>query len=108
MSVITLTKENFIQEAQNASLPVLVDFWAPWCGYCRMIAPVLDQVATAYEGKLIIGKVNTDEQQALAEQYQIMTLPSLLLFYNGKVVGPIVGAQSRHQIETWLKENGAL
>lgn len=108
MSVIKITKDNFKKEALSANEPVLVDFWAPWCGYCRQISPAIDQLAENYTGKLRVGKINTDEQPDLAEQFQVMTIPTLLLFQNGKVSAPLVAPKTKGQIDSWLKENGAV
>ena len=95
MSVITITKENFEKEVLQADRPVLLDFWAPWCGPCRMIAPVIEELAEEFEGKATIAKVNTDEQQDLAVKYGIRSIPAILFFKNGEVVDQMVGAASK-------------
>ena len=92
---ITLTDANFAQVI-NGDLPVLVDFWAPWCGPCHMVAPTVEALAKEYAGKLVAGKVNVDENQRTASQYGVMSIPTLLIFRNGKVVDQIVGAQPAH------------
>ena len=80
MSAFNVTKENFKTEVLEAKTPVLVDFWAPWCGYCRRIGPAVDALAAEYAGKVAVGKVNVDEQPELAEQFKVMTIPSLFVF----------------------------
>lgn len=84
MSAFNVTKENFKTEVLEAKTPVLVDFWAPWCGYCRRIGPAVDALAAEYAGKVAVGKVNVDEQPELAEQFKVMTIPSLFVFQNGE------------------------
>ena len=93
--VKTLTKENFEGEVLNSSGPVLVDFWASWCGPCRMVSPIIDELAEEYAGKLTVGKVNVDEQSELASQYAVVSIPTILVFKNGKVVEKKVGAHSK-------------
>ncbi|HZI32993.1 MAG TPA: thioredoxin, partial [Candidatus Binatia bacterium] len=83
--IVTLTQDNFENEALKSGTPVLVDFWAEWCGPCKMIAPVLDELATEYEGKVKIGKVNIDEHQGLAAQFGVRAIPTLLVLKNGEV-----------------------
>lgn len=106
MSIQTLTKENFTKEVEEAGAPVLVDFWAPWCGYCRRLAPALDAVASEWEGRLSIGKVDVDEQPELSDAFEILTLPSLVLFQNGKPSQPLVNPSSKAEIDSWLTEQG--
>ena len=91
MAEITLTKDNFEQEVLKASLPVVVDFWATWCGPCQMLGPVLEEVANENEGKLIVGKVNVDDQAEIAMQYKISAIPTLLVFENGEVKKQTMG-----------------
>ena len=106
MAIQTLTKENFTKEVKEASAPVLVDFWAPWCGYCRRLAPALDAVASEWEGKLSFGKVDVDEQPELSDAFEILTLPSLVLFQNGEPSQPLVNPASKAEIDNWLVEQG--
>ena len=90
-----VTKDNFQQEVMQATEPVLVDFWASWCGPCRMLSPIVDQLAEELGGKVKVGKVNVDDEQALAEQFRIMTIPTLMLFKGGQQVAASVGVQSK-------------
>lgn len=89
--IVTLNEQNFAQNALQSSTPVLVDFWAEWCGPCKMIAPVLDELADEYTGKAKIAKLNIDENQSLAAQYRVQSIPMFLVFKNGEVVGQQVG-----------------
>src|SRR5215471_19454630 len=100
--ILTLTQENFENEALKSSQPVLVDFWAEWCGPCKMIAPVLDELAGEYQGKAKIGKVNIDEYQALATQYGVRAIPTLLVIKNGQVAEQMVGAKSKRDLKASL------
>lgn len=102
MALREFNKDNFISDVLQSELPVLVDFWAPWCGPCKAIAPVIQNVATEYEGKLAVGKLNVDEEPALASQYSIMSIPSLLVFVKGQVVEQIVGLVSIEKIREKL------
>ena len=97
MSVITLTKENFEQEVLRSDKPVLVDFWASWCGPCRMVSPIVDEIAEE-RSDIKVGKVNVDEQQMLAAQFSVMSIPTLLVFKNGQVVTQPAGARPKQQI----------
>jgi thioredoxin 1 len=100
--IVTLTQESFAQQVLQSAVPVLVDFWAEWCGPCKMIAPLLDELADEYDGKVKIGKVNIDEQQSLATEYGIRAIPTLLLFNKGQVADQIVGARSKRDFKTSL------
>lgn len=97
--IVTLTKDNFENEALKSGTPVLVDFWAEWCGPCKMIAPVLDELAGEYQGKIKIGKVNVDEHQDLAAQYRVSAIPTLLIIKNGQVAEQMVGAKSKRDLK---------
>ncbi len=101
MTPITITKENFDSEVLQSKLPVLVEFWAPWCGYCRRITPVLDQLAKQYDDQLVVGKVNIDEQPELEERFGVEIIPTLYLFRGGEASEPIVNPGSKAQIEAW-------
>lgn len=89
---LTLTDANF-QQILNQPLPVLVDFWAPWCGPCRMVAPSVEKLAQEFAGRAVVGKLNTDENQVTAQRYHVMSIPTLIIFKNGQPVDQIVGAQ---------------
>ena len=94
-NVLTLTEANFASEVQNSAIPVLVDFWAEWCGPCRMLAPILDQIATEKAGVLKVAKVDVDSQPAIAAQFNIRAMPTLLFFKGGEVKDTVVGVQSK-------------
>ncbi len=95
---LTLTQENFKTEILDYKGVAMVDFWAPWCGPCRMVAPIIEELAQEYAGKVKIGKVNTDENIQLSAQYQIMTIPTMLVFKDGQVVDTINGALPKKRI----------
>lgn len=96
--VLTLTSENFAQEVIQADLPVLVDFWAPWCGPCKMIGPIVEELAGELTGKMKVGKVNVDENQPLAGQYQVMSIPTLIVFQGGKPIKTLMGYQPKEAL----------
>jgi thioredoxin 1 len=100
--IVTLTQENFQSQVLQSGTPVLVDFWAEWCGPCKMIGPVLDELATEYEGKVKIGKVNIDEHQGLAAEYGVRAIPTLLVIKNGQVAEQMVGAKSKRDLKASL------
>ncbi len=104
MSVTQVAEENFQAEVLGSELPVLVDFWAEWCGPCKMIAPVLEQVASDYEGRMQVVKLNVDQAQQTAFRYNVRSIPTLILFKNGQVERQVVGAQSKQQITRMLEE----
>ncbi len=97
MSVIKVTKENFQTEVMESERPVLLDFWAAWCGPCRMVGPIVDEIAEENE-HIKVCKINVDEEPELASSFQVMSIPSLFAMKDGKVVGSTVGAQPKHQI----------
>jgi thioredoxin len=102
MSVIELTKDNFEAEVLNSDVPVLVDFWAPWCGPCKMLSPVIEEVAKQAQG-FKVGKVNTDENQELAMKYNIRTIPTLIVFKDGKEFNKSIGVISKDEILNLVK-----
>lgn len=91
MPVIHITDNNFDQEVKNSDIPVLVDFWAEWCGPCRMIAPTIDAIACEYEGKIKVAKINVDENPTKTAEYKIMSIPNIKIFKKGKVMDEIIG-----------------
>ena len=95
MADLTLTDQNFKGEVLDSKDPVLVDFWAEWCHPCRIVSPIVEELAKEYEGKLRVGKLNVDENGATAQSYGVMSIPSLLIFKNGQVVKTMIGAQSK-------------
>lgn len=98
MAVLEVTDKNFESEVLKSDLPVLVDFWAEWCGPCKMIGPIVNEISEELDGKLKVAKVNVDDAQELAGNYQIMSIPTLLLFKGGEVAEQIVGAVPKDQI----------
>lgn len=98
MSVVYVTEENFKEEVLESNIPVLVDFWAEWCGPCKMIGPIIDQLANELKGRMKVAKVNVDEAQSLAGDFNIMSIPTLLIFKGGTPVEQMVGAMSKDQL----------
>jgi thioredoxin 1 len=101
-NVLEVTDTNFDAEVIKGAIPVLVDFWAPWCGPCKMVAPVVEALSQEFEGKVKFVKVNTDESPNTAQQFQISGIPSLLLFKDGNVVDQVVGAVPKSQLQNMI------
>ncbi|MCL2029086.1 MAG: thioredoxin [Deltaproteobacteria bacterium] len=93
-AILTLTDENFEAEVKNSSLPILVDFWAPWCGPCKAVTPILEELAAEYDGRLRIAKLNVDENQSVPAKYGVRSIPNLVLLKDGEEAGRIVGART--------------
>ena len=102
VNTVILTEQNFDQEVLKSAQPILVDFWAEWCGPCKMIAPALDELADEYTGRARVGKVNIDEHQSLAAKYGVRAIPTLLIFKNGEVVEQMVGAKGKRELKASL------
>ncbi len=107
MNPVTINEQNFEQEVIKSDTPVLVDFWAVWCGPCKVIAPVVEELSQEYHGKLKVAKVNVDENNMLAGKYGIMSIPTLKIFKNGQIVGEIIGAAPKTAIEAEIKKHVA-
>lgn len=103
MSVINLSEENFEKEALNSEKIVLIDFWASWCGPCRMMSPVVDEIAEEMQEKVKVCKVNIDEQNKLAVKYNVMSIPTFVVLKNGNEVGRSVGVQDKEELKNMLK-----
>ena len=101
---LKVTDNNFEEEVRKSSMPVLVDFYADWCGPCKMMAPLVAQLAEAYEGKCKIGKCNVDENQELAREFRVMSIPTFIFFKDGKAVEAVIGAVSKNELEAKIKQ----
>lgn len=103
MAGLKITRENFENEVMKSNIPVLIDFWAPWCGPCRMMGPIIEQLAEEYEGKAKVGKVNVDEEGELSQAFGVMSIPTIVLVKDGKVVRQAVGARPKAEVEAMLQ-----
>ena len=103
MAELKITIENFENEVMKSNIPVLIDFWAPWCGPCRMMGPIIEQLADEYEGKAKVGKVNVDEEGELSQAFGVMSIPTIVLIKDGKVVKQAVGARPKTEVEAMLQ-----
>ena len=104
MAELKITRENFENEVMKSDIPVLIDFWAPWCGPCRMMGAIIEQLAEEYEGKAKVGKVNVDEEGELSQAFGVMSIPTIVLIKDGKVVKQAVGARPKAEVEAMLQE----
>ena len=103
MAELKITRENFENEVMKSDIPVLIDFRAPWCGPCRMMGPIIEQLAEEYEGKAKVGKVNVDEEGELSQAFGVMSIPTIVLVKDGKVVKQAVGARPKAEVEAMLQ-----
>jgi len=102
MSEIIITKDNFEREVLNSPIPVIVDFWAVWCGPCKMIAPIIEEIAKEYDGSIKVGKVNVDEEPELASQFGIISIPTVVLVKDGQISAKSVGYRTKEQLTNEL------
>ena len=105
MTVVTITDDNFEEEVNSSEIPVLVDYWATWCGPCKMVGPLVEEIASEFSDKIKVGKLDVDTNQASAAQQNVMSIPTLLLFKEGQVVAQHVGTLSKNQLKELVEEN---
>lgn len=104
MALVKLTDQNFEKEVLKAEMPVFVDFWAPWCGPCRMAEPIIEELTQEYEGKIKVGKLNVDQNPKTAQKYGIMSIPTVVIFQNGKEVGRKIGFSGKSGYEELIRK----
>lgn len=102
---LNVTLDNFSEEVLDSKLPVILDFWAPWCGPCRIVEPIMDKLASEFEGRVVAGKINVDEQSELANQFKVMSIPSIFILKNGNVVERMVGARPEKELRSLLEKH---
>ena len=105
MAVVTITDDNFEEEVNSSEIPVLVDYWATWCGPCKMVGPLVEEIASEFSDKIKVGKLDVDTNQASAARQNVMSIPTLLLFKEGQVVAQHVGTLSKNQLKELVEEN---
>ena len=105
MAVVTITDDNFEEEVNYSEIPVLVDYWATWCGPCKMVGPLVEEISSEFSDKIKVGKLDVDTNQASAAQQNVMSIPTLLLFKEGQVVAQHVGTLSKNQLKELIEEN---
>lgn len=103
-NLLHLSDEDFEDQVLKADLPVLVDFWAPWCGPCRMLSPIIEDLSGEYAGKVVFAKMNTDESPVTPTQYDVMSIPSLLLFKEGRLIDRAVGMRPKPALKQWIDD----
>ncbi len=104
-NILTITSNNYDQEIAKSDIPVMVDFWAQWCGPCRAVAPIMEELAAEYKGKAKVGKINVDEQAELASKFRIMSIPTVMLFKNGEPVEKVIGARSKKDFSALIDKH---
>lgn len=104
MALLNITDKNFKEEVLKSPLPVLVDFWATWCGPCKILAPIIEELAKEYTGKIKIVKLNVEEGQSIPTQYGIMSIPTIIFFKDGKILNQLVGALTKQQLKQKIEE----
>jgi len=105
MAVVTITDDNFEEEVNSSEIPVLVDYWATWCGPCKMVGPLVEEISSEFSDKIKVGKLDVDANQASAARQNVMSIPTLLLFKEGQVVAQHVGTLSKNQLKELIEEN---